>query len=375
MSDSTGPLRVLALMDSSILSGPGRQLGAVAQALRPHGVNVRVVMTRRGNRPSSPLAKHLASLGVECLELSEAFAFDPSLLFRLRSLIRRWDPEIIQTHGYKPTAMMAALRVLGVRRPWIGFFHGATAEDFKVRAYNALDRFLMHRADEVVVVARSQLKRFPRARQIRVLDNAVLASVEPLRQVAGASAVGKSWRLGVAARLSPEKGVDVLLDAALKLKQERFPFLLLIAGDGPESEALRQRASHGALDGTVEFLGAVRDMNSFYADIDALVIPSRSEGLPNVLLEALAAGLPVVATRVGAVPDVLGDSTAGILVNPGDVVALADACSQLPHLSTNPTREAARRAILDRFSLNRRTSEHLALYAEVLNRTRLAADQ
>jgi glycosyltransferase involved in cell wall biosynthesis len=100
-----------------------------------------------------------------------------------------------------------------------------------------------------------------------------------------------------------------------------------------------------------------------------LVIPSRSEGLPNVLLEGLLADVPIVATRVGAIPDVLESSVAGVLVPPGDAIGLADAIMQALPLRTNAASSTARRLLCQRFSLERRVHEHLRLYDDVLDQS------
>src|SRR5206468_4146439 len=99
---------------------------------------------------------------------------------------------------------------------------------------------------------------------------------------------------------------------------------------------------------------------------DLLVIASRSEGLPNVLLEALRAGVPVVATRVGAIPEVLDSPTAGILTPPNSFTALADAIAQALQLKRDPEAGDIRRMVANRFSLERRIAAHLALYHELL---------
>jgi glycosyltransferase involved in cell wall biosynthesis len=104
-----------------------------------------------------------------------------------------------------------------------------------------------------------------------------------------------------------------------------------------------------------------------YAAVDALVIPSRSEGLPNVLLEALAEDLPVVATGVGGVSEVLQDPMAGLVVPPGDPEALADAMARVVEAGRTPAARQARRTCVQRFSLDARARAHVALYRELVD--------
>jgi len=111
-----------------------------------------------------------------------------------------------------------------------------------------------------------------------------------------------------------------------------------------------------------------------YRRLDTLVIPSRSEGLPNVLLEALAADIPCVATDVGAIPEVLTDPNAGILVPPGSAEKLAAGIVAALALRHAPAAAPARRAAVDRFSLSHRVERHLALYQEVIDARSVARE-
>jgi glycosyltransferase involved in cell wall biosynthesis len=115
----------------------------------------------------------------------------------------------------------------------------------------------------------------------------------------------------------------------------------------------------------VHFLGPVEDVASVYRQLDLVVIPSRSEGLPNVLLEALQADVPVVATAVGAVPEVLTDADAGIVIPPGDPEVLAGAIRRALSVGRQASATRARAATAERFSLGTRVQRHLELYASL----------
>jgi glycosyltransferase involved in cell wall biosynthesis len=121
------------------------------------------------------------------------------------------------------------------------------------------------------------------------------------------------------------------------------------------------------LDDVVGFRPSTPDVRSVYAALDALVIPSRSEGLPNVLLEALAEDLPVVATAVGGVPEVIQHSMAGLVVPPEDPAALADAMIRIGEIGRTPDARDARRRCVERFSIDVRGRAHLGLYGELLD--------
>jgi glycosyltransferase involved in cell wall biosynthesis len=362
-------LRITAIMDTAILSGPGRQLTEVARALRDTGIDLTVLTFQRRGRPASPFPEHLANAGVACEVLSESGATDVSLLPRLRAAIERLDPHVVQTHSYKPAALVAAMQMLGRRRPWVAFFHGVTHEDRKVRLYNWLDRRLVARADRVVVMSQAQLTGFRHlGERVRLVHNAVLTSA--IRDGAmDRLSLPESPRpvLGVIGRLSAEKGVDVLLRSMRMLHDQGRQPTLLVAGDGPEREPLTKLRDDLGLTAFVHFLGPVHPIAALYPHLDVVVLSSRTEGLPNVLLEALAADRAIVATRVGAIPEVLSESEAGELVEPESATELAEGIARaLTRLDDERAREARRRAV-DAFSLQRRAEAHVAIYRELVN--------
>jgi glycosyltransferase involved in cell wall biosynthesis len=133
-------------------------------------------------------------------------------------------------------------------------------------------------------------------------------------------------RIGVAARLVPEKGLGPLLEAFARLGEDGLEAELLIAGDGTLLSSLQEQAAALGRSRSVHFLGLVQNMGHFWRSVDVAVLPSiAAEGLPLTILEAMATGLPVVATRVAGAPEVIQDASNGVLVPPGDVSALVDA--------------------------------------------------
>jgi glycosyltransferase involved in cell wall biosynthesis len=363
-------MRVAALIDTVQVSGPGRQLAALASSLADFGVEFTVVTFHRIGRDRSPYLDYLEEAGVRYVVVQENGPLDLGLPARLRRVLAECAPDIVQTHGYKPTALAWALRRAGASQPWIGFFHGATTENIKVRLYHWLTNRLLGAADRVVVMSRAHLAHFSRlGAKACVVHNAVLElPAESLRAADSSTVEGVRPRIGVVGRLSPEKGVDVFLHACDALARRGVSFSAVVAGDGPERARLERLRDALDLAGRVDFIGATPAMASLYASLDLLVIPSRSEGLPNVLLEALRADVPVVATRVGAIPDVLDSPSAGLVVSPGSAEALAEGIALALPLRNDPASREARRRVVDRFSLQHRVAEHLRIYVEVLRR-------
>jgi glycosyltransferase involved in cell wall biosynthesis len=363
---------VAALIDTHQVSGPGRQLTALAGALRSRGVAMRVVMLHRGGRPPAPFAGYLADHGVDHVVLDEQGPTDLRPIGALRDALAAYAPDVVQTHSYKTNFLYRLARRGLPRRPWVAFFHGTTAENRRVRAYHWLDRRVMAGADHIVVMSARHREQLGDRSSVRVVHNAVipLPDGQPLPDLTPFRGLGRDGRpralVAVVGRLSHEKGVDVFLHAMATLRGRGHDVHAVLAGDGPARAELETLRGTLGLTDAVHFLGGVSAVNALYRSVDAVVLPSRSEGLPNVLLEALHHDRPVVATRVGAVGEVLTDDRAGRVVPPGDPEALAEA---MAHVLAHGSGDEARRARADtaaRFSLDRRVEAHLALYAELL---------
>jgi len=371
-SSSAAPrVRVAAVMDTAIVSGPGRQLAAIVEPLRAAGVDVRLFVFQHADREVTPYRRFLERAGVDHVVIPFRGRVDRTLLPALRAALDAWRPDVVQTHSYRPTTLAWLLRRGGAGWRWIGFFHGTTNEDFKVRLYHWLDRRLLPSSDRIVVMSRTQVDHFAGVRTgVEQIYNAVIptppaAPDDAARaQLATVDSLPRP-RLGVVGRLSAEKGVDVMLRAMRLLVDRGVRASLVVAGDGPERAALDALAATLGIADTVRFLGPVLPIEPLYPMLDLLVIPSRSEGLPNVLLEALRADVPVVSTRVGAVPEVLADTRAGRMVPIEDPAALAGAIADA--LAEGPdAARADREAVVRRFSMEQRVAAHVRLYRDVL---------
>src|SRR5205085_7777611 len=131
--------------------------------------------------------------------------------------------------------------------------------------------------------------------------------------------------VGAAGRLSVEKGFEVLVDAA-RLINSKYPHVgFVVFGEGAQRERLQQRIDRYHLGGSFVLAGFRHDLDELIRQLDLFVLPSYTEGLPNVVLEAFAAGVPVVATSVGGTPEIVQHERSGLLVPPGDASALAEA--------------------------------------------------
>jgi glycosyltransferase involved in cell wall biosynthesis len=184
----------------------------------------------------------------------------------------------------------------------------------------------------------------------------------------GATARETRRRVIVVANLRPEKGYDVLIDAAVDVLRRYPDARFECVGSGPELPSLQHRLAAHGIGHAFSFPGQRDDIPALLADADIFVLPSRNESLPNSVLEAMAAGLPVVASAVGGVPELIDDGRTGLLWPAGDARALADRlCRVMSHADLGSRLgAAARREVETRFSFDRMISDFDALYVREL---------
>ncbi len=245
----------------------------------------------------------------------------------IRGLCRSLAPSVMHTHGYRPDIVDAGVaRTLGI--PTVTTVHGFIGGDLKLRIYESLQVRAFHRFDAVVAVSRAMAtdlrRRGVSENRLQMIPNA-WAGGAPLTRAEARRVLGLSpqrWIAGWVGRLGREKGADVALDAMVGLADAGVD--LSVIGDGEARVELQARAASAGLDGQVTWHGMVPDAGRLLAAFDVFVLSSRTEGTPIALFEAMAASVPIVATRVGGVPDVVGDKEA-LLVAPEDPAALAAA--------------------------------------------------
>jgi glycosyltransferase involved in cell wall biosynthesis len=240
-------------------------------------------------------------------------------------------PDVVHTHGYRPDVIDAPVaRRLGV--PTVTTVHGFTGGGWRNRAYEMLQRRAYRQFDAVVAVSRPLAASLAAggvgAERIRCLPNAWAGRPPGIDRRTARQRLGvpeDGIRIGFVGRLSREKGADLFLDALGRLVD--LDLAASIVGDGRMREEMEDRAERLGVGARVRWHGLVPDMGRLMPALDLLVLSSRTEGTPIVLFEAMAAATPVVATRVGGVPDVVGEQEA-LLVAP-DAGQLAGAIRQV----------------------------------------------
>jgi glycosyltransferase involved in cell wall biosynthesis len=279
-------------------------------------------------RPGMPdaLVEEARRRGLAAVRFDSAARLDFRCARAVARLAIERDVRLLHAHDFK-ALFLAVVAGLMARVPVVVTFHGDTRSSAAVRLYEMVARVLGNFTQGVAAVSRAlerKLRRWVPAAPVSFVPNGIpapLAVEEPERLDARARHGIAPDALCVAAigRLAPEKGHRVLFEAARGMR-----VTLLVAGDGPLREELREAAS--GID--VRFLGYLEDPRSVFAAADVIALPSLTEGLPLVALEALALGRCVVASAVGELPELLSGG-AGLLVPPGDPRALSDALRTL----------------------------------------------
>jgi glycosyltransferase involved in cell wall biosynthesis len=367
--------KVLIMIATEPIGGPGK---GVFQFLEhaPAGAFEYVLCNFDVNRPEGQFVDEARRKKLNLTLLKQRGAFDPRMIIQARRIVFEHDINLIQTHGYKSNTIGFFIQLL-CRRPWIGFAHGYIDDNSKNRFYNRIDRLALRRADRVVAVSNSMKALLTQhgvaAHKIRVVHNAV----DPNDTVPKTS--GKEIRLrygltsdqkviGVIGRLNPEKGQLIFL-RALEKTARSFPGVkALIIGDGQDRALLEGFCREKALSDRVVFLGYQEKVADYYQVLDLLVLPSLSEGLPNTVLEAMSFGVPVLATAVGGVPEIIQNGN-GMMVPPNDPGALAEKMMEL--LGDGVLRQAiglkGKTSLYPHFTPEYRVRQIVNLYEELLS--------
>jgi sugar transferase (PEP-CTERM/EpsH1 system associated) len=325
-------------------------------------------------REAGPTAERLRAIGVGVTALAAPAGNDPRLPLRLALHIRDADPDVVHTRNWGGVDGILAARLAGVRRV-VHSEHGRDAADPRGenRRRNVARRLLAPLVAQFVAVSQD-LRRWlvervgiP-ARKVRVIANGIeprppAAPGEVARARAELGGNG-GLLVGTVGRLDPVKDQAALLRAASALRARDCEVRLAVVGDGPCREELLTLTHRLGLAQCVCFAGHREDVPRLMPALDVFVLPSLGEGLCNTVLEAMAAGRPVVATNVGGNPECVAAGESGLLVPPSDEIALADAIEMYardPELRRRHGEEGRRRVARE-FSFEKAVEAYRRLY-------------
>ena len=368
------PRTVCHLISSNFVGGPEKQILEHCRRLDPDRWRA-VLGSFREGRTAVPVIDAARELGLPAFAIDTRIPWSPDAARQLHRSLREHRVDLLVTHGYKPNAVGFLMRRWS-RIPQIAYVRGYTAETWRVRRYETLDRWLLRRGFSRVLCVSEATRRFltehgVSASRIFTLHNAVnvpaLLPPAPLREEFSIPA--DVPLIVTAGRLSAEKGHRFLVEALARQKRKPSPHLVLL-GEGRERESLWRLARSLGVDPRVHLAGFRKDVLACLRAGDLVVNPSLTEGLPNVILEAQALEIPVVATNVGGVSEILDGGRTGWLVPAGDVAALAQAMSDV---LANPTQarqraEAGLARIKSHFSFELQAERLMETYDDIAGR-------
>jgi glycosyltransferase involved in cell wall biosynthesis len=384
------PVRVLRVIARLNMGGPALHVTYLARGLAARGYETTLVAGEVG-RGEESMAFVADRAGVEVVRLP-GLSRDLSPLrdavaaWRVARIIRRVRPDVVHTHTAKAGAIGRAAALLagpGRRPVVVHTFHGHVLRGYFGRAgtvlFRAIETALARATDRLVAVSpevRDELVALHVAPRRKFSVVRLGIELEPRVRFDGDTAEHRR-RHGIGAerfvvgwfgRMTAVKRTDDLLTMLAGLRERGVDALLLLVGDGDDRDRLEQRAHDLGLARSCLFVGYQEDVAPWYAICDAVVLTSASEGTPVTIIEALAAGRPVVATKVGGVPDVVDDGETGFLVRPRDTHALAE---RLEILARDPQRReamgaAGRERMLERYAVDRLVDDIDELYRELL---------
>ena len=334
-----GPVQVCHVAVGDLWAGAEVQLKVLLSKLVGRAeMNLSVILFNEGR-----LEKEIGSLGIPVKVFPESRWGSGKIFLELVREFKKSNVQIIHTHKYKDTILAAPAAKLcgilhvvrtvhGLREP----FDGLLA--FKMSCYEAIER-TVHRScvDSIIGVSsqiESKYKAEGQVSSVTCIRNGIdfegkLIQTDRWRMRKDLGIDSGTCLIGTVGRLTPVKGIPYLLQAARMLLRHGVNMKVLVVGDGSIRQDLLAQTHELGISDNVVFLGHREDTDVLLQALDIFVLPSLSEGIPMALLEAMAASRPIVASRVGGIPEIIEDGVEGFLVESMDVKNLAERCRQL----------------------------------------------
>ncbi|TWT56276.1 glycosyltransferase family 4 protein [Allorhodopirellula solitaria] len=368
------PLVMHARVVSGTGGGPEKTILNSPRFLNPLGYRSVCVYLRDPADSEFAAIEDRAAASAAPLIAVDDFGFsDWRILGRLREIVQEHQPAIWHGHDYKSNLLGLMLRRDHPMR-LVTTVHGWVQKTWKTPLYYYIDRQCLPRYDEVICVSQDLYDDCIRLKvpneNLSLIDNAIALDDYELDMTRDDAkrelGVPPDQQLVVAVgRLSQEKGFDILVRAVANLIDGGVDVGLVIAGGGAEQGPLERLIASTGHGDRIRLLGFVQDPRTLYRAADLYVLSSRREGLPNVVLEAMAMGVPVVATEIAGMPKLIQHDVNGRLVAPDDLPALQGAIAELLGDAELRDRlsEAGRTTVEDRFSFSQRMQKVVGVYA------------
>lgn len=376
-------MRIAHLTASPFFGGPERQMLGLALSLPAEFQSLFFSFPERGL--CEPFLDELQRHGFVAEALVHNTPHFLATIREVRERLTHYGVDLLCCHGYKANLLgRPAARKLGI--PVVAVSRGWTGATWKVKLYEATDRLCSRFMDRVVCVSDAQADKVLAAGtpigKVRVIRNAIFTDRFGDPDAPGRAFLQsfftkpRSHLIGAAGRLSPEKGFRDLVEAASLVVRKHAGAGFLLFGDGVLRDALAAQINYYHLQENFVLADFRADLDRWLPNFDVFTLPSYTEGLPNVVLEAFAARVPVVATAVGGTPEVIEEGQSGYLVPAGDTQKMAQRIGAL--LVNTRMRETMGMCgyfrVRDHFTFEAQARQYGKLFRELLARTADAED-
>jgi glycosyltransferase involved in cell wall biosynthesis len=320
------------IRDSSGIFGAERVILGLGKALDRERFDVTLLCMRRASGVSEPLIEKAREMELRVFTVDVRGKFDRAALAAIRRIFLTEKVSLFHSHDFKSDFYgRLASWGLGIKR--VSTAHGSTRDSLSKRAYLFFNERIVYKTFDRIIAVSVELERQLQAKglsgnRVSLVQNgldldSLTQTFEPFPAAPPLDMRDGHILFSVIGRLYPDKGHRYFLEALARVRQKHPEVKALLVGDGPARPEIEEHVRRLGLEQAVCLLGVRSDMGHIYSYTDCLVISSLREGLPYVLLEAMAMGVPVLATRVGEIPNLIKDGENGLLVPPGDVEALA----------------------------------------------------
>lgn len=357
------------MIDSEGMFGAEYVIYYLLPALRNLGANVHFACMCPRDSPGADLGRRLEQKGIPVFYLDERKKFSIKGLYSIYRALRTSQADVLHVHGYKATILGGLISQL-LRLPMVTTYHAEaeTYHDLKLRTYAAIETYFLKRASRIIAVSR-MIKKGLISRAIPTERISVVVNgVDDLSRGFTVNARSNSPHVICIGRLIQLKRFDLVIKAISILKEE-FPGLhLTIAGSGPLQRKLRSLADELGISDRVSLPGYVSDPRDMLSQADVFVLASETEGSPISLIEAMIFSLPVIASHVGSIPDMLQSLNGPTLIRPGDQEQLINSLRFLlsrPQLRRD-LGKSARRLFEREFTSEIMASRYMSQYENVL---------
>jgi glycosyltransferase involved in cell wall biosynthesis len=371
-------MKILHLIDSGGLYGAEIMLLNLMKEQERKGLIPVLGSIRRHQEPSQKAIE--AQARDDGLQVAEFAMINGPNIFGATRIIRHAKEnkfDVIHCHGYKANILMGLMPASYRRIPYIVTLHGWTSRSIWTRIwfYEWLDALMARRADRIVMVS-SAIKKGPRVRLMGlngfVVHNGIPDSSDNAKKEIPVISdlkdfCGKDFTIGTISRLTAEKGVELLIRSVANVIHEDLSASLVVIGDGRDRRFLEKLTHALGIKDKVLFTGYIPHADSYLSLLNIFVISSFTEGLPISLLEAMRSGTPVIATKVGGIPEVLDYGRCGMLVESGNEADLSEAILKLYHSDDmrKTLSAAARKRFEEQFTIDKMESRYREIYGEV----------